>query len=137
MPITSSHGMAYAYKAMKDVVKENKWLHVFPEAACWAFYPAVRTFQNGTFKLAYELNKPILPMAVTYRAPKGIYKLFKKGPNATISIGEPLVANYDLDKKEAIEDLMARSRLSIMNLMGIKNEQENDRIRNSLKTYEA
>ena len=137
MPVTSSHGMAYAYKAMRDVVKENKWLHVFPEAACWAFYPAVRTFQNGTFKLAYELNKPVLPMAVTYRAPKGIYKLFKKHPNATITIGKPIVANYELGKKEAIEDLMIRSRLSLMNLMGIANEQENEEIRNSLKTYEA
>ena len=137
MPVTSSHGMAYAYKAMRDVVKENKWLHVFPEAACWAYYPAVRTFQNGSFKLAYELNRPILPMAVTYRDPKGIYKLLKKGPNASIFIGKPLCANYDLDKKDAIEDLTNRSRLAVMNLMGIENEQENEEIRKSLKTYEA
>ena len=135
MPIKSNHGMAYAYKAMVDVVKENKWLHVFPEAACWAFYPAVRTFQNGAFKIAYDLKKPILPMAVTYRKPKGIYKLFKKQPNATIAIGKPLMANYELDRKDAIEDLLVRSRLSVMNLMGIENEQENEEIRNSLKTY--
>ena len=135
MPIKSNHGMAYAYKAMVDVVKENKWLHVFPEAACWAFYPAVRTFQNGAFKIAYDLKKPILPMAVSYRKPKGIYKLFKKQPNATIAIGKPLMANYELDRKDAIEDLLVRSRLSVMNLMGIENEQENEEIRNSLKTY--
>ena len=135
MPITSSHGMAYAYKAMADVVKEGKWLHVFPEAACWAFYPAVRTFQPGAFKLAYETNKPILPMGVSYRKPKGIYKLFKKQPNAKICIGEPLQVNYDLPKKDAIIDLMTRSRLAVMNLIGIDNEKENEEIRNSLKTY--
>lgn len=135
MPLTQNHGMGYAYKAMRDVVNEGKWLHVFPEAACWAYYPAIRQFQNGAFKLAYELNKPILPMAVKYRKPKGIYRLFKKAPNATIFIGKPLVANYSLNKKEAIADLTNRSRLAVMNLMDIKDEQENNEIKSQLKTY--
>ena len=135
MPISSRHGMVYAYKAMRDVVCEGKWLHVFPEAACWAFYPALRPFQNGAFKLAYELQKPILPMAVVYRAPKGIYKLFKKQPNATILIGTPQLPNYDLEKKEAVEELMKRCRLEMLKLMGIDTEADNEEIIKSLKTY--
>ena len=135
MPITSSHGMGYAYKAMRDVVNEGKWLNVFPEAACWAFYPALRPFQNGSFKLAYELNKPILPMAVVYRKPKGIYRLFKKQPNASILIGKPQLPNYSLEKKDAINDLLTRCRQEMLNLLGIKDENENEEIRKTLKTY--
>ena len=135
MPKSSLKGMGFAFRAMRDVVNEGKWLHVFPEAACWAFYPAVRSFQQGAFQLAYELNKPVLPMAVKYRAPGGIYRLFKKHPNACILIGEPLEADFSLPKHEAVADLTERARLSVMNLLGIENEEENAKIRGSLKTY--
>ena len=135
MPKSSLKGMGFAFRAMRDVVNEGKWLHVFPEAACWAFYPAVRSFQQGAFQLAYELNKPVLPMAVKYRAPGGIYRLFKKHPNACILIGEPLEADCSLPKHEAVADLTERARLSVMNLLGIENEEENAKIRGSLKTY--
>ena len=60
LPTKSYKGMQYAYEAMREVLKENKWLHVFPEAACWAFYPAIRQFRVGVFKLAVEENLPIL-----------------------------------------------------------------------------
>ena len=136
LPRFSSHGMAYAYNAMKEVINEGKWLHIFPEASCWAFYPAVREFQTGSFRLAYDLNMPILPMGVMYRKPKGIYKLFKKHPNAKITVGKPLLVNYDLDKKAAIEDLAKRARLEVMNLIGIENEEENDKIRSLVKHKE-
>ena len=135
MPKSSLKGMGYAFRAMRDVVKEGRWLHVFPEAACWAFYPAVRSFQPGAFQLACELNRPVLPMAVKYRAPKGIYRLFKKHPNAEILIGEPLLPDLSLEKHGAVADLTARARLSVMNLLGIENEEENAKIRGSLKTY--
>ena len=136
MPITSVHGMGYAFRAMRDVLSEGKWLHVFPEAACWAFYPAIREFQIGTFMLAYETKLPILPMGVTYRAPKGIYKLFKKHPCAKIVVGEPILPNYDLPKKEAIVDLSKRSREAVMHLLGIENEEENAKIKAQLKHKE-
>ena len=77
-PTTSIMGVQYAYEAMREVLKENKWLHVFPEAACWPFYPAIRTFKMGTFKLACEENLPILPMVVKYRRPNWLWRIFKK-----------------------------------------------------------
>ncbi len=129
LPRFSRHGMAYAYNAMKEVVDEGKWIHIFPEASCWAFYPAVREFQHGSFRLAYDTHMPILPMGVSYRKPRGIYKLFKKHPNAKIVIGKPLLVNYELDKKDAIEDLAIRAQREVMNLIGIKDSKENNKIR--------
>lgn len=125
LPYNSFRGTVYSYKAMKDVLDEGKWLHVFPEAACWAFYPCVRKFKDGTFLLAYDTHLPILPMVVKYRPAKGIYKLFKKHPCATLIIGEPLECNFDLPRKEAAEDLKNRVHLSMVKLLSFESEEEN------------
>lgn len=135
MPKDSVRGKLYAYRCMEDVVREGKWLHVFPEAACWPFYPAVREFQPGTFRLAVAHRMPILPMAVKYRPNRGIYKLFKKHPNATIIIGEPLMPDLSLPKDRAIDDLCHRSRMAVMDLLGIDSEERNTEIRQSFATY--
>ena len=134
LPTYSYKGMNYAYEAMREVVKEGKWLHVFPEAACWAFYPVIRQFRNGVFKLAVEEEMPILPMVVKYRPNNFIYKIFKKHPNATLIIGEPLMPNTSLDVRERISDLMNRSRIEMMNLLGL-DEATNEKVRESLPKY--
>lgn len=134
LPTKNLKGMNYAYEAMREVIKEDKWLHVFPEGCCWAFYPAIRTFGVGTFKLAVEENLPILPTVVKYRRPNALYRLLKKQPNAKLIIGEPVVPNESLDKKERIDDLLYRSRLSMMNLLGL-DEVTNQKVIDSLPTY--
>lgn len=135
IPAGSARGIAYAYKNMDDVVKEGKWLHVFPEAACWPCYPAVRSFQTGAFQAAVENEMPVLPMAIKHRAPKGIYKLFKKHPNSRVIIGEPVIPDLSLPKRDAIEDLTKRSRQAVMKLLSINSEEQNQAIRDYFKTY--
>ena len=137
MPIHDARGVIYAYNAMKDVLKEGRWLHIFPEACCWSFYPAIRPFQKGAFRLAYEMDLAVMPLAVKYRKPKGLYRLFKKHPNATLYIGKPVLINKELNKTEAIEDLMNRCHLAMVNLLGIESEEENSKIISQLPTYEA
>ena len=136
LPTSSYKGMQYAYEAMREVVKEDKWLHVFPEAACWAFYPAIRKFGIGTFKLAVEENLPILPMVVKYRKPNIVWRIFKKHPNAKLIIGEPVVPDTTLDIKERINDLHDRCRNEMMSLLGL-DEHSNEELRKSLPTYHA
>lgn len=135
MPIGSIHGTYYAYKAMEDVLKEGKWLHVFPEAACWKFYPAIRPFQPGAFRLAYDAKLPVLPMAVVYRKPKGVYRLFKKHPNARLNIGAPVFADYSLQKNDAVHDLEKRVHLEMVRLVGFRDEEENRAAIEKLPTY--
>ena len=134
LPTASYKGMNYAYEAMREVIKEGKWLHVFPEAACWAFYPAIRSFRIGAFKLAVEEDMPILPMVVKYRRPNPIYRIFKKHPNASLIIGEPVIPDTSLDPKERAVDLCNRTRLSMMNLLGL-DEKSNQEVIDSLPTY--
>ncbi len=135
-PTTSIMGVQYAYEAMREVLRENKWLHVFPEAACWPFYPAIRTFKIGTFKLAVEENLPILPMVVKYRRPNWLWRIFKKQPNAKLIIGEPVVPNLDLEEKARIEDMHRRCKVEMMNLLGL-DEESNQELRDKLPKYHA
>ena len=134
LPTATYKGMQYAYEAMREVLQENKWLHVFPEAACWAFYPAIREFRTGVFKLAVEENLPILPMVVKYRRPNFVWRIFKKHPNAKLIIGEPVIPNNELDIKDRINDLHIRCKLSMMNMLGL-DESTNQEVRHSLPTY--
>ena len=134
LPTQSYKGMNYAYEAMRDVVKEGKWLHVFPEAACWAFYPAIRPFRSGVFKLAVEEEMPVLPMVVKYRKPNAFYRLFKKHPNATLIIGAPVMPDFALDEKERIADLQRRCREEMMDLLGL-DPKSNQQLIDSLPKY--
>ena len=134
LPTATYKGMNYAYEAMRDVLKENKWLHVFPEAACWAFYPAIREFRSGVFKLAVEENLPILPMVVKYRKSNFVWRIFKKHPNASLLIGAPIVPDTTLEKNDRIQDMLVRSRQEMMSLLGL-DEVSNEDVRKSLPQY--
>ena len=134
LPTLSYKGMNYAYEALRDVLKEGKWLHVFPEAACWAFYPALRPFRMGAFKLAVEEDFPILPMVVKYRKPNALYRLFKKHPNASLLIGKPVVPDYSLDEKERAIDMQNKCREEMLSLLGL-DEKSNQELIDSLPKY--
>ena len=124
---TSVHAGFKFNKAMDSVLEDKKWLHVYAEGSMWFFYPAIREFQDGAFVYSYRHNVPVLPMAISYREPKGIYKLFKKHPNLTLHIGEPVMPDLSLSRKESCARLSKDVRLSMIHLMGMKDEAENQK----------
>jgi len=129
IPIPNSVHAGRKFKAAMDsVLEEGKWLHVFAEGSMWYFYPAIRDFHRGAAVFAVRHNAPLIPIAISYREPKGLYRLFKKYPNLTVNIGQPLFTDPKLNRKEAEIDLTERARLSVMQLMGIKDEEENQRL---------
>jgi 1,2-diacylglycerol 3-alpha-glucosyltransferase len=98
------------FNAIADIVNDGNWIHFYPEGHLFYYYQELRPFKKGAFVLSVNNNKPILPMAISLRPARGIYKLFKKNtPLATIEIGEPILPNLDLDYKEAVLDLMDRT----------------------------
>ncbi len=125
---TSVHAGKKFMAAMDSVLQEKKWLHVFAEGSMWYFYPAVRKFRRGAAFFAIRNKVPIVPVAISYREPKGLYRLFKKYPNLTVHIGEPIFADSSKSLKEAEKDLTDRSRISVMKMMGIENEEENKKL---------
>lgn len=107
-------------RAVKKLLTEGKWLHIYSEGSMWEYYRPIRPFKRGAAFIAVDNNKPILPMAFTYRKPNFIRKyIFKQIATFTLNIGEPIFRNESLSKKEQESDLTQRSHAAVCKLAGI------------------
>jgi 1-acyl-sn-glycerol-3-phosphate acyltransferase len=119
------HAMKYFNAAFDELHRQKKWFHAFPEASSWDFYHLIRPFKKGVFTMAHKYNIPVIPMAFSYRPPTGIYRFFKKGyPLITLRIGEPLMPDQSLPRKDAVNLLRQQCHKRIVELAGIR-EGEN------------
>ena len=115
--------MAYL-RAVKELLNEGNWLHIYPEGSMWEFYRPIRPFKRGTSFFAVDSGKPVLPMAYTFREPNFIRKyIFRQVATLTLHIGEPILKNDSLPKKEQEADLTKRSHAEVCKLAGIKPEE--------------
>lgn len=117
MRVTGSIPIPYCYEGLKkfdrdikDMLHEKRWFHVYPEASMWYYEEDIRPYKNGTFTIAYDNNVPVVPLAISYRPAKGIFKLWKRHgyPCVTISIGKPEWPNLSLARKDSIAELNNR-----------------------------
>ena len=110
-------------KAVKNLINEGNWLHIYPEGSMWEYYKPIRPFQRGASFFAVQNDKPVLPMAYTFREPNFIRKyIFRQIATFTLHIGEPIFKDETLPKKEQEADLTKRSHAEVCRLAGIKPE---------------
>ncbi|MBO5852175.1 MAG: 1-acyl-sn-glycerol-3-phosphate acyltransferase [Clostridia bacterium] len=119
IPTGNMRAMVKFKQAVEEVLENKQWLHFFPEGSMWFFYPDVRPFKKAVFKYAVKYDRPIIPLAMTFRDRKGITKLFTKRPFVDIHIGEPLFVNKELPPFEAIDDLHKRAYHVMQVMCGI------------------
>ncbi|GHV83970.1 hypothetical protein AGMMS50212_13100 [Spirochaetia bacterium] len=126
IPVPSDiHAMRKFVQAFETLHRRKKWFHVFPEASSWFYYQPIRPFKKGMFSIAHKYNLPVIPMAFSYRPPTGIYRFFKKGyPLITLRIGEPLLYDQSLPRKEAVNLMREQCHKKVVELAGIR-EGEN------------
>ena len=106
-------------KAVKKLLNDKGFLHIYPEGSMWEYYAPIRPFKNGAASIAIKNNKPILPMAFSYRKPSWIRKhIFKQPAAYTLTIGEPIFANPDLEKTAQIDELTIRAHEAVCHLAG-------------------
>jgi 1-acyl-sn-glycerol-3-phosphate acyltransferase len=113
------HVIRYFNQAFDELHSRKKWLHVFPESANWHYFQAVRPFKIGMFTMAYKYNLPVIPMAFSYREPRGIRRLFGGKPLITLRIGEPILPDTSKRRKEAAQLLREQTHRKIVELAGI------------------
>jgi 1-acyl-sn-glycerol-3-phosphate acyltransferase len=72
--------------------------------------------------MAYKWGCPVVPLAISYRERKGLYRLFgpKEMPTVTIRVGEPLMPDTTKPRKEETERLRAEAHAAMVRLAGIK-----------------
>ena len=120
IPTDSPAASAAFLKAVKGVLDEGKWLHIYPEGSMWEYYRPIRPFKTGAAYFARKENKPLLPLGFSYRKPGWIRrKIFKQTALFTLRIGEPLYADPSLPPTEQEKDLVARSHAAVCRLAGM------------------
>ena len=111
------------FNAIEKLLNDGGWLHVYSEGSMWDYYAPIRPFKKGPAYFACLHNKPILPMAYSYRKPTWIRKIFGQPARFTLNIGEPIYPNLDLPKHEREADLTIRSHQAVCRLAGINPEE--------------
>lgn len=124
IPEADSNATLKYIKAVKKLLNDGEWLHIYAEGSMWEYYKPIRPFKAGAAYFACECNKPILPLAFTYREPSFIRKhIFKQIACFTLHIGEPIYKNNELSKKQQRTDMVIRSHEAVCKLAGINPEQ--------------
>ena len=117
---TLAKGVPAYNKAIKDLLNNKKILHVYAEGSMWEYYTPIRPFKTGAASIAISNNKPILPIAFSYRPPKFIEKhIFRLKSCITINIGKPIFKDDRLSRREAEVDLTRRAFVEVNRLAGI------------------
>lgn len=119
VPTENLRAMAKFQKAICEVLDNNKWLHFFPEGSMWYYYPDIRPLKKAVFKFAVKYDKPVIPLTISFRKRKGLWRLFGKKPCADLHIGEPLLPDTSLPTEEAIEKLHKEAYHTMQVMNGI------------------
>lgn len=107
---------------VENYISNSGYLHIYPEGSMWEYYEYVRPFKRGAFHYSVKLNKPVIPMAFSYRRPGGPLKKFRKAC-FTLEIGEPLLPDPQLKYAEAVEELAVRCHKAVTALAGLSPEE--------------
>ena len=106
--------------AIKDLLDNGGWLHINAEGSMWEYYQPIRPFKKGAATFSVKYNKPIIPMGISYRKPGFIRKkIFRQIAKLTLTIGEPILPNYNIPKEEQIEDMIIRCHDAVCLCAGI------------------
>ena len=112
--------MAFFDKTKEFASAPKTWLQIYAEGSMWEYYQPIRPFKEGAAYFAIKANKPVIPIAFSYRKSSWFRKNIMRVPACfNIAIGEPLFANKELKAKQAEEDLTIRLHDSVCRLAGI------------------
>ena len=107
-------------RAIRELLDSSGWLHIYAEGSMWEYYAPIRPFKSGIGYFACQFEKPIVPMAFSYRKPNWVRrKVFGQIACFTLSIGEPLFADPTLPRKQREADLVKRCHEEVCHLAGI------------------
>ncbi|MBR2944757.1 MAG: 1-acyl-sn-glycerol-3-phosphate acyltransferase [Clostridia bacterium] len=138
MPIPTDNIRAMrAFKdAMDEVLSTKKWVHFFPEGSMWYYYPDIRPLKTAVFKMAVKHQRPIIPMAFSFRERKGITRLFTKKPCVDLHIGKVLIPNKETPTYLEVERLHKTSYDMMQRMAGITPDMENYRTDQKIENYQ-
>ena len=136
IPTDNMRAMAKCKKALDKVVAEGKWLHFFPEGSMWFYYPDIRPLKPAVFKYAVKYDKPIIPITLSFRPRKGLYKLFTNKPLVDLHIGKPIYHDKSLSFKAAVDKLHKETYHTMQVMNGINPGDPTYNTDQNIETYQ-
>ena len=121
IPVNNMRGFAKMCNQTFDYVKNGGWLHIYAEGSMWEYYAPIRPFKDGPAYFAFKTDRPVLPLAYSYR-PVGWLrkKVFHQIAKFTLNVGEPLFIDKSLPKDEAIKKLTIELHEAVCKLAGFE-----------------
>jgi len=116
-------------RAFDEIVEKKIWIHAYPESSRFDFYTPIRPFKKGVFTMACRYNLPIVPIAFSYRKSHFPYTIanffrslfgWKKLPLITVRVGEPILFDSSLSRKEAVLKMRRDCHAAVVKLAGIE-----------------
>ena len=121
IPVNDNEAMVAFTKSIKKLLEDGNFLQIYSEGSMWEYYAPIRPFKRGAASIAVKNDKPLLPMAFTYRKPGWIRrKIFHQMALFTLHIGEPLLPNKELEKNVQVDDLTVRAHEAVCALAGFE-----------------
>ena len=131
IPIPETISTIKCFNRAFDEIHDKKiWIHAYPESTRFDYFVPIRPFKKGVFTMAQRYNLPVIPLAISYRKshfPFTIINFFRslkggqKLPLITVRIGEPILLDKTLDRKEAVQKLRKECHEAMIRLAGITN----------------
>ena len=91
-------------KAIKKILDNNGFIHMYAESALWFRYERSRPLKIGAFKIASENNVPVIPIVILFRE-KSKFEFFRHKKTITIQIGPAIYPNTTLSVRENAEKM--------------------------------
>lgn len=136
IPTHSMRSMVSFKHAMEEVLETGKWLHFFPEGSMWFYYPDIRPLKKAVFKYAVQYDRPVLPIAFSFRPRKGLWKLLGKSPLVDLHIGDPMLPDKSPSVMEATRKLHADAYHILQGMVGIHPGHPAYRTEQDLENYQ-
>ena len=118
----------YFNLAFEEIVSKKIWIHCFPESSRFDYFQPIRPFKKGVFTMAHSYNLPVIPLSFSYRKPCFPFTIINRLrtltgkralPMITLRIGEPILLDKNLSRKEAVQKLRKDCHEEIVRLAGI------------------
>lgn len=107
-------------RKIEEMLREGKWVHLFPEGHLIPYCPELREFKRGAFGYACRCGVPVIPFVVTYRENTGLRLLLRRNPSLDLTILPPVYPRADAGREESVrlmelcyrqmDEVVARSR---------------------------
>ena len=118
---TSLKGMRDFLEQMREAAQKGRWICLYPEGAIEPYCEELREFRDGAFSIAVKAQVPVVPLVLTYRPGKGIWK-WKRRPCFTMTVGEPLWPSPGKEK-EAVQALSRETRKRMEEMLAGKEKE--------------